>query len=80
MTIEEDGLRWLQACFGRGVDAFTAADMLRAYEAGRAHPGSADCAYHACRAKANWFPVNMPYGYCAAHSPVNQRVELEAER
>ena len=38
MSIEEDGLLWLHACYPRGADYFNAEDMLRAYEAGRAYP------------------------------------------
>ena len=42
-SIEEDGLLWLHACYPRGADFFNAEDMLRAYEAGRAHPTTVKC-------------------------------------
>jgi hypothetical protein len=50
-AIEEDGLLWLHACYGRGVDAFNAEDMLRAYEAGRAHPNTSSWKVH----REGWF-------------------------
>jgi len=50
-SIEEDGLLWLHACYGRGVDAFNAEDMLRAYEAGRAHPNTSSWKVH----REGWF-------------------------